>query len=377
MASIRHTLTIALALLTAGCSAHSYPQSETFIVPQGSDLAAVQRAEVFVDAYGTFYPDNWSSLVPRPRPWREDELLTHALRVQALGETLGKEEPRQLADIAKFARWKSRIFILVHGYNNTAEEAERPFDQIEARLDLRPGDGVLRFHWDGLTGSGIGGGEIWFSAANYSRLAGARGLRRVLAQMRGKQVYLISHSRGASVILSALGNGVHNPGFVRKVREKARGWGIDADTFLWPKELEPALLPGETHVLLMAPAIDMVDFCARADQGLDHSDGCRSWRPLGDGVHSLRYTVNPGDPVLNKFLGLGGHFNPTRLGLQPWVGEEIARRGSYRAMEPFAFEHPQGKHKFDTYVRHRSFARMLAAAGILKPGIHTPAEKAE
>src|SRR5690606_17943217 len=66
-------------------------------------------------------------------------------------------------------------------------------------------DEIIQFYWDGLTSQSIlGGAKIWFDATNYSQMAGEFGLRRILNVISNKEVYIISHSRGASVVVSAL-----------------------------------------------------------------------------------------------------------------------------------------------------------------------------
>jgi hypothetical protein len=228
-----HAVALGLAVLLGGCSSHAYPIGERFIAPADLDPAAARRAELFVDMNGTFYPDGWRSYADGKR-LKADSLLNEAVRKPALDGLVAREEARQLADIEAFARSKKRIFILIHGFNSTVEDSEPPFDTIEAQLDLGPDDGVIRFNWDGLTGKLLGAGKIWFYATATSQLAGSRGLRRVLARIEGKQIYLISHSRGASVILSALGNPVYTPRFAERTRAIAASWRGDYSALLTP-----------------------------------------------------------------------------------------------------------------------------------------------
>jgi hypothetical protein len=231
----------ALLALLGGCWGHSFPnQGSSFIRPVEQRAQPAETVQVFTDANGTFYPSAWESEMGRPRSWKADSLLNESNDDPGFRKMIEEGERAQLADLTEFARDKQRIFVLVHGYNNSMNEAEEAYRAVEAKLDTRPGDGVVRFFWDGLTGSGIGGGKIWFNATGYSQLAGSRGLRRILATFAGKEIYLIGHSRGTSVILSALGNPVYDPGFLAATHKVAAGWAPLTQTCFGPRPLETA-----------------------------------------------------------------------------------------------------------------------------------------
>jgi hypothetical protein len=364
------TIGLALAVLLGGCWSHAYPQRERFLAPVDLDPAAARRAELFVDMNGTFYPDGWRSHADGGK-LKADSLLNEAVRKPGLDALIVREEARQLADVEAFARSKKRIFVLIHGYNSRIEDSEPPFDTIEAQLDLGPEDGVIRFNWDGLTGKLLGAGRVWFYATATSQLAGSRGLRRVLARIQGKQIYLISHSRGASVILSALGNPVYDPAFIAKTRAVAAHWHGDHAGLLTPLPLPDR--GNRIHALMLAPAIGRIDFCDQSEQAaIDRKQPCGKLRDLGPQLASLRYTVNRGDPVLDKFIGLSGKLNPTDFGLKAEVGEDIRKERGYCGMRGYAFREPEPFHAFRRYARHEAFTAMLFDEGILKPGVFHP-----
>ncbi|MBB4837803.1 hypothetical protein HNP52_000854 [Sphingomonas kyeonggiensis] len=361
---------LALAVLLGGCWSHAYPQRERFLAPADLDPAAARRAELFVDMNGTFYPDGWRSYADRGK-LKAGSLLDEALGKPGLDALIAREEARQLADIEAFARDKKRIFVLIHGFNSEIDDSEPPFDTIEAQLDLGPDDGVIRFNWDGLTGKLLGAGKIWFRATATSQLAGSRGLRRVLARIKGKQVYLISHSRGASVILSALGNPVYHRDFIARAREVSARWHGDYSALLTPPPLPDR--GNRIHALMLAPAIGRIDFCDQGQQAaIVDKQPCGKLRDLGPQLASLRYTVNRGDPVLDKFIGLSGKLNPTDFGLKAEVGEAVRDEGRYCGMLGYGFREPEPFHAFRRYVRHEAFLAMLFDEGILKPGVFHP-----
>jgi hypothetical protein len=360
-------------LLLGGCWTNSYPTTESFIRPAPADCApssqenclASNEVHVFADANGTLYPSGWRSHPESRRIRQGKSLLNGSTRGSPLRRLIEVDEDRQLREIAQLGEAGGRIFILVHGYNNTAAEADKAYQLIEQRLNTGPTDQIIRFYWDGLTGSGIGGGRIWFYATGNSQLVGSRALRNILRQFSNKDIYLIGHSRGSSVILSALGNPIYDPGFLRETNALARSWGERYHSLMSPPPL--AQQRNRIHILLAAPAIDRVDFCDARVQPTSGGVYCRGdmLRPLGEQVKSFRYTVNAKDPVLNKFVGLGGSFNPTRLGLDETVGTEL-KRERYPIMQAYPMRPPRKEHAFTWYVQHPRFEEMLRDAGIAK-----------
>lgn len=351
-----------MSVLVGACWGHSFPDpSTTFIRPSEEATSAAETVHVFVDPNGTFYPNGWENEMARPRSWKADSLLNESADDREFRRLIEDGERKQLAELAAFGKDRERIFILVHGYNNTQKEAVTAYRMIEERINARPNDGIVRFYWDGLTGSGIGGGKIWFNATGYSQLAGSRGLRRILDSFSGKEIYLISHSRGASVVLSALGNPVYDPGFLAETAKVASTWGPDYRNFAQPEPLEDK---GNTfHILALAPAVDRIDFCDLSQQPQERGRfDCAKLRDLGP-VSSFRYTVNPEDPVLNKFVGLSGGFNPTGLGINPAVGRRLGE--TYPLLKSYALPTGNDFHLFGRYVASEEFGDMLRDAGIL------------
>ncbi len=377
MKRLAQLMVIVASVLLGGCYAHNFPAAHSF--PQGTAQAPLPTyaRQVFVDANGTFYPDGWPMFgLPRAR-WPRGSLYNQfydAPYTSVAMDILHREEARQLAALADFAADKRRVFILVHGYNNSPRQAERPFEQIESLVQPGQDDAVIRFHWDGLVGSGAGAGKIWFNAVGNSQLAGSRGLRRILAQLSGKDIYLIAHSRGASVVLSALSNPPYDPDFAADTLGLARRWPLsDAREFLTP----PAFINRNNRIRIMfaAPAIDVVDFCEPASPSVPEpiitDDNCRAFRPLGEHIISLRYTVNPADPVLDKFIGLASLFNPTRLGLNADVGHRLAT-DRYSRMCQYVFANPMRAHGFSDYIQRQEFQSMLAASLSDSPCVPMP-----
>jgi hypothetical protein len=345
-----------LSLSLGGCYSNSLPKADLFI--HSPSTAAV--IETFADANGTLFPDGWQEHACLSNgKLKGHSLLNQASSCPGFRAFVEADENRQLQEVQRFTSGKGRIFILLHGFNNTVDEATPAYQAIEKAVRLRPDDGVIRFYWDGLTGTGVGGGRIWFYATGNSQLAGSRGLRRILNEIHNKDVYLISHSRGASVILSALGNPIYDPKFLDDTVKLSKAWG-GFDRFLAPDPLQAN--GNRLHVMMLAPAIDRIDFCDAKDQPSIGDKGvlkpCKNFRNLGEQLVSFRYTVNALDPVLRKYVGLQYHFNPTSLGQDPATGQAL-RDQHYPIMKGYVFKQPQKWHAFGNYVESCEFAEML------------------
>ena len=356
------------AALLSGCAAHSFPLSNRFVYA----AEATDRVEVFADTNGTLYPAGWQShfrpRMSKKRPgegkWLAGSLLAQASQKSKFRTLIERDSTRQLSEIRSFAASHKRIFILVHGFNASVEETNTPFSAVEAQLDLKPGDGIIRFYWDGLIGKGVGAIKVWLKAANASQMVGSRGLRSVLNEVENREVYLIAHSRGASVALSALGNPVYNPKFFLATKQRANGWGKAYQAILSPKPLREN--GNRIHMLVVAPAIDRIDFCDSSQQPAWSTDfACTKFRPLGSQVKSFAYTVNPSDPILGKLILSSQALVPTGFGYVPQIGRDLKVQ-HYGLLREYAFEKPEGFHGFSEYVAHPTFVQMLFDAGIGK-----------
>ena len=172
--------------------------------------------------------------------------------------------------------------------------------------------------------------------------------------------------------MSALGNPVYDSGFLAKAKRVARSWGKPYGAMFSPKPLDDHA--NSFHVLLLAPAIDRIDFCDVTQQPVK-SKGfvCAKFRPLGNQVKSFDYTVNPSDPVLGKFVFSSQAFIPTGLGYRANIGREL-KAESYPMFREYIFEKPEGFHAFKDYAAHPVFLQMLSNVGIGKPSGPLPAE---
>lgn len=385
---------LGIVLALSGCSfANNLPL--THPVPAIVDLPPT--VSLYFDSNGDLYPRDWSDWTGLDGRVK----ATHSLR-KALGCTTGKGEPSigwktpcgaeslarldasgaaQIDAVGTLARDARRVIVMIHGFNSDEDKSNMGFAALGQRVRWRPGDLLVHVYWDGLTASGLGIPRIWFWAVANSQMVGARGLRRVLRAMPGKDIVLISHSRGASVALSALSNPPYAGGFrdgTAKAYDEATMKAMVAP---------PALGEADRHItlLLLAPAIGFPDFwkpecgsLTKAEKaagkaaptcgdppGYGKAAGadCRDYRQFGSELQAIHYSVNDGDIVLKKGVGRASRlFNATDLGFSEPVGDAL--RQCYPAglfhkhVLPRADTHG---HDFPLYARDPAAGAMLDA----------------
>jgi len=343
-------LTLCLSLAACAGIDHNIPSN-----PIGAGAPA-DRLTLYADANGHLYPDAWSPRFDRDRIELRHALLASADFDPAVHRFLREERERQLDAVAGRLRDRSRVFILVHGFNNNQPEAREAFEAVRSRLPLDSTDSVIEFHWDGLSSpSRIGQGAMWFNAAGYSQLAGTQALRGLLRRLAGKRIIVIAHSRGASVTLSALSDPAYNSTFRRQTE------ALLGDDFGSPPLTDGS---GAIDLIFLAPAIGNPDF---RRPGATGNDCRRDYRDFPRALRSIRYTVNRRDPVLSKiFPPFTHHFNATDLGYDADVGAALADCYAGRfTMVGHPVERPEmPEHTFVHYARHAVLARMLSAAGV-------------
>ncbi|RYZ83897.1 MAG: alpha/beta hydrolase, partial [Moraxellaceae bacterium] len=280
-----------LLLMLLACGSHNNPQE---IIPNRH--VDPNTIVAFVDMNGNFYPDNWETSIG---PYRRHSSLFLTAKRRNVLTTLTNFEKSNLNASATVLKNKKRVFIFVHGYNNSAKESKANYDLLRTKLRLDPiQDEVIEFYWDGMVSKTMSGSaKIWFNATGYSQMAGEFGLRKILNQISGKDIYIISHSRGASVVLSAISNPPYAPSF----RSDTERLGIQVDN---PEPL--AENNNNIVCLMMAPAVGEIDFRQVRDY--------QKFRAFSKQLSAIHITVNKDDQILNKFLNKANNFNPTTLG---------------------------------------------------------------
>jgi len=307
----------------------------------------------FVDQNGNFYPDNWKKTygAPTNRAAKQPFSLMKIASDKNSGEQLMAFERSTMLRLSKRVANKKRVFILVHGFNADAESVVKQYEYIASHIITDPkNDEIIRFYWDGLKStSPFRSAKNWFSAASFSQMAGEFGLRRILNNMADKDVYLISHSRGASVVLSALSN----PEYSQKFAEQAK------DIHNVDIQRAKPLLENKNRItcILLAPAVGIGEF-----QYMDTVAQEKKFVTLSPQVKKIHITINSSDKMLKKFFGfLSTKLNPTDLGYKDDTYNELTKHYSIFAKTDFT---GMESHDFNRYIRNPKFKEMLREENI-------------
>nr|WP_314524972.1 hypothetical protein [uncultured Brevundimonas sp.] len=349
---------LAAAIVLAACGGRPSLTS----MPLGAHptvYLAMPRLMLQVDQNGDFYPDNWHDAPG------DDDVGFHRSLALAYGAAapgaLARSREAALGLVREATAGKSRVFILIHGFNANSASAEAGYGILERTILFEPTDALIEFNWDGLVdrGEDLNGARIWFPATASSQVAGSRALRLVLSSLHDQQVIFITHSRGSSVVLSAVSDPSYDPDFTDGVR----ALGFPAD-FLTPAPLDVAGLRLRMDAVFLAPAIGNPDFW---DPDCTGEKGCKVFRDF-PGLDSVRHTRNPGDPILSKRIFSWNPFtltcslNATTLGYTEDCGSWV--RDHYNTadrfwLRPFPME-PMKTHSFICYAGHPVLREMLA-----------------
>ncbi len=299
-------------------SEHSYPQ-DGFQHATDPDLLRIA-----FDRNGDVYPD------PAEFPVN-DALLArsqHSLRAYfaAHGQRYDPEEvavglARRIE--AACAPGKS-LLLIIHGANNSYPEARRSYELVSLRMrELSWSHDIvfLEVYWDALHGDPLSG---WGPARETSKWVGL-GLRRVLRHLPPSiPLRVLTHSRGASVISSALWDLHLDENREADARYRAR------------QLAEPPPLLLRIRIGLLAPAMGGEDLV-----------GIR-------GLERVIVGLNVDDPVLGKGIIPAAWFGDTRLGCSREAFDAVAKRlGDVARLIDLSSSEV---HDFKDYLLRRPFA---------------------
>jgi hypothetical protein len=342
---------LAIVLTCAAC-AHNLPDE-----PVPNYIHDSSLAQTFVDVNGTFYPPQWSdnSVIGRDAVKRQHSLFAATRTNPKSRDLIQRAEARWLGDLSQSAQQKRRVFIFLVGFNTNQAKSTPDLEAMRKAIAMTPEDLTIRFYWDGHNAKVyVDTAGIWFMGSGSSQVVGQRALRRVINAMGDRDIFIVSYSRGASVVLSALSDPGYSPTF------RARTTQLDylepkGDDFFRPK---PLGLSGDIRVLMLAPAIGEPDF--RAPEQFNHQ-----WvfREFPERLVSIRYTINPRDYVLNKIgIGLADNFNDTSLGAFQEAGSRVDCH--YRFLQGYPVEGRRVGHGVPDYLEDPAFLKMLHDSGL-------------
>lgn len=209
--------TLFLALLFTGCAAQHVVPDREYV--KGFDKNN-NRFVVAFDQNGHIYPVSTDdeNLAQTGLDWeRVNSKLTKNSAMQLkLIEKNGyqgayyNEEARQkinqalAKDIAQALEGNKKLFIYIHGFNNSYDEAKKNLKKLEGIVGDNKDNVTLHVVWDGLSKVGLNK-YSWQKALTYSNLAGQIGLRSLLQEIKQSvDVVFVTHSRGAAVAMSTI-----------------------------------------------------------------------------------------------------------------------------------------------------------------------------
>ncbi|MBP3943781.1 alpha/beta hydrolase [Sphingobacteriaceae bacterium WQ 2009] len=335
---------LTLSLLVSSCGLiHNLPNSQN---PNRIESPNISYS--FVDQNGNFYPDNWRKAIgaPKSATAKQPFSLMKVASDKGANEVLQRFERQNMLQLSKRVANKKRVFIFIHGFNADAASTQEHYQYMANLIQVNANqDEIIRFYWDGLkSNSPFRSAKNWFSAASFSQMAGEFGLRRILNNMADKDVYLISHSRGASVVMSALSNPQYNEKFAEQAKDIHN---VDI-------ERAKPLLENKNRItcIMLAPAIGLTEF-----QYKDTVANELKFVTLSPQVKKIHITVNSTDKMLKKFFGfLANKLNPTDLGYKEDTYNELIKH--YKIFSKTDFTGMES-HEFNRYIRNPKFKDML------------------
>lgn len=340
---------VVFSVLVTSCAAtHNAPKSVNPNVKENPNIIYS-----FVDQNGNFYPNNWKNIygTPPANAKKNEYSLMKIATEKGIENQLNKSENDFLNAISKNVETKKRVIIFVHGFNSTAKKSTQNYKLARSIMNINSAtDEIIQFYWDGLSSESIfGGAKIWFNATNFSQMAGEFGLRRILNVIKNKDVYIISHSRGASVVVSALSSTVLSESTKTETLENHN---VNVDEAKTLKENKNSIT-----CIMLAPALGVPDFKFQEN---DLDQFCT----FSKQVKTIHVTINNTDPLLKKYIGvLSKTLKPTDLGFKEDAYNELCNHFTIFEKTDFT---GQKSHDFNNYIKNPKFKDILKEYKLLK-----------
>lgn len=324
---------VALVVVTvlSGCAGlHHIPPADF------NKLESANTVRVFFDQHGDVYPKIPPAAPPTQRfvGFNRSFTVTEYLKETRQAERSSRESER-INEVASEVKEKielsssGRLYILIHGYNNSYEDASATLgeikEQLEKNLDETPV--FLEVYWDGLYKGPISFPYplwYWFDSMAYSNIAGEIGLRKVLNRLPEKtDVVFVTHSRGAGVAISSLSEPEYSESIKRSNPER-----INGERF------------GSVIFLMLAPAIGNGHSIVELKKSLPEKS-------------AMLVGFNENDPALRKSLVGEGNLGDTSLGVNNEFFTNVASKVNQRDswLQRFIFENHKD-HSASGYLSH-------------------------
>lgn len=224
---------IVLMLALSGCAGlHSMP-------PNGySNTADSSSLRVFFDQYGGLFPSSPKALMPKQKIFGSNYAFSIRTHMKNTEQPYTNESTeKQYIDLTntiseKLKTKNSKLVFLVHGYNNSFDQASSSFEYVKSFLKSSSKSNYVfvEVYWDGLLKGPFSSPfplAYWFDSLTYSNIAGQVGLRKLINRLPIEtDLTVVTHSRGAGVIFSAISNPLYDDHIVVPDFEEFKGSNI-------------------------------------------------------------------------------------------------------------------------------------------------------
>lgn len=286
---MRYILVLSIFIL-AGCAGlHSMPPNNY------SNTGDDKTYRVFFDQNGDLYPSSPVAVMPKQKIFGRNNAFSVRTHMNETDqnyddETIEVHYSELVASLSNQMKEKSKLVFLIHGFNNSYEDANSSFEYIKSYLNSKSDSEFVfvEVYWDGLFKGPFSSPlplAYWFDSLTYSNIAGQVGFRKLLNRLPyNTDLTIITHSRGAGVAFSAISDPVYDKHINVPEFEDYKGDNIS-----------------NLNIVSIAPAV-----------GNGH--------PLGDLPSILNKNskvfigFNENDPALKKSKVGSGKFGDTSLG---------------------------------------------------------------
>jgi hypothetical protein len=338
-----------ITLLFSSCYSYNRP-----VLSSTTSLNKHSKTKIFSDSNGDYYPSNWRNELNSDKI--KSKLFFSYRNINKL-EQLDNFKNKFLEDFKNKVKNKKNIYILIHGFNNDELVANKAYYTLLNNIDINiDSDEIVELYWDGLVGKGVGSGKIWFNSTGYSQMVGVFALRPLLNKITDKNIIIISHSRGASVVLSSISDPSWSDNFYKDTSEML-GSRFTKTT--------PLNQNGNKIIsIMLAPAIGNIDFYKdKREDG--YPNNLNNYRNLNSQLKAIYFTTNKSDFILKKgFKFLAMKFNPTNLGYNAIGIKYLETFYDKISFKKFDFSKEEHGHNFLNYIGNKGFLKMLKNSGI-------------
>jgi pimeloyl-ACP methyl ester carboxylesterase len=274
--------------------------------------------------------------------------VPNVLSVRKAGEIVGRRVEEPAGPIRLTAQ---RFVILIHGYQTSAESAERSYRRFSENLRAATRDGgaslgsVLEFHWPGDHPRRPVSVVTFAGKIANARLSGDLLVRTWLRDRRGKHVVLVGHSLGCRVALETVQAILEDPTY--------GGAEVDAVFLLAAAVPVPLCVPPETFSIPIGNESQHV-FYSRQDRVLRLAFTPGEYL-AGEGGPAVG---SRGEPLGTRWTGR----HETFLGHgEYWGNAEVARRIA-EVLRVHREQTPTARHlpAWPPFERRPGFVRRLA-----------------